>query len=183
MMLTPADVVDLSNQQFSSDFLLRLRKIYSAENYCLRHLPFVIRKLPNSPLLSLLDQHLPVITARKLYMENIFAELNIKTGGVTCLMFKKLIGKAGNIIYHIKSKESNNSLELIEVLLEISIYRGHIYNYLHEASKSMDKPLVTAVITQCLSREDSFFYELLRIKKTIASADRSESKISNFLTA
>jgi ferritin-like metal-binding protein YciE len=183
MMLTPADIVDLTNQRYSSDFLLKLRKIYSAENYCLRRLPLVVGKLPKGQLLSLLDAHLPVITARKDYIERIFEELEIKAGGISCLMFKKLIGKAGNIVYHLKSKESYSALELIEVLLEISIYRGHIYNYLHQASENIGKPQITAVITKCLGEEDRFFYELLRIKKTIAPGNGSEPKLSPFQIA
>ena len=183
MMLTPADIADLNNQQFSNDFLLKLRQIYSAENYCSRRLPLVVEKLPASPLLTLLDDHLPQIKTRKAYVDGIFKILSIKSGGTVCSIFKSLIGKAGSIIYHIKPKELTSSFELIDILLEISIYRGHIYNHLQQSAKSLENPFITNVLSICIAEEDNFFYELLNIKKSMTSTDGSKAKFSSFETA
>ena len=165
MMQSSANVTDLTKNQLNSDFILKLRKVYWTESYCLRYLPFVVGKLGANSLLTLLDSHLPIIKSRRIFMENIFSELNVKAGGVPCPIFKKLIGKAGNIVYHIKSRDSNYAPELIEVLLEISIYRGHLYNWLHQAFETMDKPLISEALSMCLLQEDGFFYGLLRIKE------------------
>jgi ferritin-like metal-binding protein YciE len=182
MMLTPADIADLNHQQFSNDFLLKLRQIYSAENYCFRRLPLVVNKLPASPLLNLLVNHLPYIKARKAYIEEVFEILRIETGGTVCSIFKSLIGKAGSVIYHIRPKELTGSLELINILLEISIYRGHVYNNLYQTSESLRNTLITNVISTCIAEEDNFFYELLHIKKAMSLADGSKAKFSSFET-
>ena len=182
-MLTPADLVDLTHQQFSNDFLLKLRQIYSAENYCLRRLPLVAGKLPTGPLPHLLNNHLPLIKARKADIERIFAELDLKAGGIVCAIFKKLIRKAGNVIYHIKARQSNTSLEVIDVLLEISIYRGHVYNNLHQMSQKFEHPLITPLVKKCVEEEDRFFYELLHIRKTYEVTDDSKTASSSFEVA
>lgn len=155
-------------QSYNSDFLSKLRNIYSAESYCLRRIPGVVDKIPRNELWLLLDNHLPVIACRKNRLEKIFGELKIKSAGDGCLTFKKLISKAGTIIYHSKIKDRNNkSFELITTLLEISIYRSYIYNHLDQLTGHFENPVISASLKRCLMEEDHFFHALLSVKKQL----------------
>ena len=178
-MLTPASLIDNQMQQFNSDFLLKLRNIYSAENYCLRRIPAVVNKIPRNELWRLLDNHLPVIAFRKNRIEKIFQEINVKIGGEVCMTFKRLISKAGTIIYYSKAKDRNNtSYELITTLLEISIYRSYIYNHLNQIIETVEKPVISAALKRSMIEEDDFFHALLRVKKQLSST--GSTSISNF---
>ena len=168
-MLTTSGFQTSTNQPFKSDFLSKLRNIYSAESYCLRRIPGVVDKIPRNELWRLLDNHLPVIAGRKNRLEKIFGELKVKTAGDGCLTFKKLISKAGTIIYHSKVKDRNNkSFELITTLLEISIYRSYIYNHLDQLTGHFENPVISASLKRCLIEEDHFFHALLRVKKQLS---------------
>ena len=156
-------------QSYHPDFLSKLRNIYSAESYCLRRIPGVVDKIPRNELWRLLDNHLPVIACRKNRLEKIFGELKVKTAGDGCLTFKKLISKAGTIIYHSKNKDRNNkSFELITTLLEISIYRSYIYNHLDQLTGHSGNPVISASLKRCLIEEDHFFHALLSVKKQLS---------------
>lgn len=152
-----------------TEFLLKLRNIFSAECYCLRRIPGVIDRIPRNELWRLLDNHLPVIEARKNRIEKIFFELKVKAGGDGSSTFKKLISKAGTIINHSKNKGRNTtSFELITTLLEISIYRSYIYNHLDQLTGQFDNPVISASLKRSLIEEDHFFHALLGVKKQLS---------------
>jgi ferritin-like metal-binding protein YciE len=156
---------------FNSKYLLNLQNIYFAENYCHKRLPGLVQKIPKNELRDLLDGHTGVISSRKVRLERILMEINSKASGIVCLTFKKLIGKAGNIIYHINTRKKESVSELISALLEISIYRSYIYNSLLEVAETIDKPLIADAFKKCLQEEDDFFHSLLRVKTKYASVE------------
>lgn len=165
------NMVDNSNPLIDSEFLLKLRNIYSAENYCFRRIPGLLKKIPDNRLHNLLTEHLPIIIERKKRIENIFNQINVKTSGAVCITFKTLISKAGNSIYHIKPKQNHVTYDLLSTLIEISIYRCSIYNFLNQHIANVQKPVLTNALKRCLSEEDDFFHSLLKIKKSMASAE------------
>lgn len=155
---------------FNSNYLLKLQNIYFAENYCYRHLPALVKRIPKNELRGLLDNHLYIITLRKIRLENLLVITNNKAQGMVCPTFKKLIGKAVSIIYHIKNRDINNFSELISALLEISIYRSYVYNTLFQLTQSMDNPHVQSAYLECLREEDEFFHTLLRVKNNLSAS-------------
>lgn len=157
--------------EFSTDYFLKLQNIYFAENYCYKRLPVLVAKIPKNDLWNLLDNHLHIITLRKSRLENIFECLNVSASASVCSTFKNLIGKAGNIIYNIKSRDEGNIAELISALLEISIYRCYIYNNLLKSCDPFDKSAIPASLKECLNEEDNFFHALLRIKAQFSASD------------
>jgi len=172
----------LDNLQISLDpnYLLKLQNIYFAENYCYKRLPGLVKKIPKNELWLLLDNHLYTIKVRMTRLENIFSDINMGASGTSCVTFKSLIGKAGNIIYQRKFSEDNNISALISALLEISIYRSYIYNTLLQSTDPFQKSNNSASIKSCLIEEDDFFHSLLRIKKYFFS---NEVNIPNSLLA
>jgi ferritin-like metal-binding protein YciE len=110
---------------------------------------------------------------RKIRLENLLLETDNKAHGMVCLTFKKLIGKAASIIYHIKDKDTSNFSDLISALLEISIYRSYVYNTLFQITQSLEKPHIHAAYMECLREEDEFFHSLLRIKRNLNPSDLS----------
>jgi ferritin-like metal-binding protein YciE len=170
-MLTHEGVLNGQMHQFNSEFFSKLRNIYYAENYCLHRIPGLVNKIPRNDLWRLLDNHLPVMAERKKRLEIIFNELDIKTGGAVCHDFKKLIGRAGTIIYHSNIKANENLCDLISTLLEISIYRSHIYYHLSQTIEKLEKPFINAALKRCLSEEDDFFHSLLEVKKLLSPVE------------
>lgn len=171
------DIYRINN--FNSNYLLKLQNIYFAENYCYRHLPALVKRIPKNELRALLDSHLYIITLRKIRLENLLLETTNKVHGTVCLAFKKLIGKAVSIIYHINHKDTNNIPDLISSLLEISIYRSYLYNTLFQLSEGSNKPQVLAAYLECLREEDEFFHSLLRVKKNLNIPDSGLIPFSN----
>jgi ferritin-like metal-binding protein YciE len=157
----------------NSNYLLKLHNTYFAENYCYRHLPALVKRIPKNELRTLLDNHLYVITLRKIRLEKILLDIDEKANGIVCVTFKKLIGKAASIIYHRNEKDHNNIAELISALLEISIYRSYLYNSLLQLSLGLDKPSVNSAFLECLREEDEFFHTLLRVKQNVTGSDFS----------
>ena len=170
-MLTHAGVLNVETHQFNPDFFLKLRNIYYAENYCLHRIPGLVNKIPRNELWRLLDNHLPVMAERKKRLEIIFREIKIKIGGTVCNNFKKLIAKAGTIIYHSNIKASENLCDLISILLEISIYRSYIYYHLGQTIEKLEKPIINAALKKCLIEEDEFFHSLLEVKKLLSAVE------------
>lgn len=179
-MISQTSSFDKIQIPFDSNYLLKLQNIYFAENYCYKRLPALVKKIPRNELWLLLDNHLYTIKVRKARLENIFDDLHIAACGTSCVTFKTLIGKAGNIIYQSQFKESSSISELISALLEISIYRSYLYNLLHQNTDSFEKSHTSASIKSCLIEEDDFFHSLLRIKKYFFS---NELSIPNSLSA
>lgn len=166
------DVDTTSHPLVHSEFLLKLRNLYSAENYCLRRIPGLLKKIPDNRLHQLLTEHLPLIVERMRRLEKIFDEINVKTGGAVCRTFKSLISKAGNSIYKIKLKHNHNTSELLSTLIEISIYRCSIYNFLKDwISANVPKPILIHALGMCLIEEDRFFRSLLRIRKNLLTGE------------
>ena len=163
------DIYRITN--FNSNYLLKLQNIYFAENYCYRHLPGLVKRIPKNELRGLLDAHIYIITIRKIRLEKLLLEMNNKAHGIVCLTFKKLIGKAITIIYHLNEKEANNIPDLISALLEISIYRSYLYNTLFQLTQSLEKPQIQSAYLECLREEDEFFHSLLRVKKNLTDTD------------
>lgn len=179
-MISQSSSLDNIQIPFDSNYLLKLQNIYFAENYCYKRLPGLVKKIPRNELWLLLDNHLYTIKVRKTRLENIFNDIKMAASGTSCVTFKSLIGKAGNIIYQSKFKEDKSISELISALLEISIYRSYIYNTLLQSTDPFEKSHNSAAIKNCLLEEDDFFHSLLRIKKYVFS---NEANTSNSLSA
>ena len=169
-MLSHAGALNVEMHQFNSDFFCKLRNIYYAENYCLHRIPGLVNKIPRNELWRLLDNHLPVMAERKRRLEIIFSELDIPIGGTVCNNFKKMIGRAGTIIYHSNIKSNTNLGDLISTFLEISIYRSYIYYHLGQTIEKLEKPFINAVFKRCLVEEDEFFHSLLRVRQSLSPA-------------
>jgi ferritin-like metal-binding protein YciE len=158
--------------EFNSNYFLKLQNIYFAENYCQKRLPTLIAKIPRIELWLLLDSHLKTIIQRKIRLEAIFNSLNAPASGSVCGTFKSLIGKAGNIIYHMGSKDENKNSELISALLEISIYRCYIYNTLLQLCDPFSQSATQISLKKCLAEEDDFFNALMQIKSQYFSPNQ-----------
>lgn len=166
------DVDTTSHPLVHSEFLLKLRNLYSAENYCFRRIPGLLKKIPGNRLHQILTEHLPIIVERMRRLEKIFDEINVKTGGAVCRTFKSLISKAGNSIYQIKLKHNHNTSELLSTLIEISIYRCSIYNFLKDwITNNIQKPFLIHALGMCVIEEDRFFRSLLKIRNYQSSGE------------
>lgn len=179
-MISQSSSLDNLQIPFDSNYILKLQNIYFAENYCYKRLPGLVKKIPRNELWLLLDNHLYTIKVRKSRLENIFNDVQMAAAGTSCITFKSLIGKVGNIIYQSKFKENSSISELISALLEISIYRSYLYNTILQNTNPFEKSNTSASIKSCLIEEDDFFHSLLRIKKYFFS---DEVNLSSSLSA
>lgn len=170
-MMMEFNVVNSLNQSVDSEFILKLRNIYFAENYCLRRIPGLLQEISDLRLYELLAGHLYTMSERKKRLEKIFDEIDVKTSGAVCRIFKTLISKAGSAIYHIRSKHNDCTYDLLPALIEISIYRCSIYNFLYQCTQHTEKPSLNNGLKKCLTEEDDFFNSLLTIKNKLASME------------
>ncbi len=171
MKLSPASPPAVSAYPVGPDFISNLRSIYSAEKYCVRRIPGLLNKLPKNDFWQLINNHQWVLNDRMARMEKISKEAGVSCNGAVCQKVKILIGNAVRIIYNAKAKnQSENYQELVETLLEISIFRSYIYNQLAKTVEFFACQPVSRAIAACLQEEDEFFSSLFLIKHNQSSS-------------
>lgn len=149
------------------NYVKNLRFIYCAENYCLRRIPRLVTMVLEERLSGLLSDHVSILMDRLNRLDEIFKYHSFKPAGLNCSMFKSLINRLGSLVNVIHLNNRKENAELIDELIQISLYRNSVYLYLMDMACGNAYHEVINLLSRSLIEEDNFYKSLFILKSTI----------------
>lgn len=149
-----------------STLLNNLCLTYTAENYCLRRIPRLVKIVEISKLSQLLSDHVSVIMDRLNFLDEILSNYKLRPS------FRSLTNQLEDRVRIFSKKDDKKNQELITNLIEVSQYRYPLYEFLVSATTNKAEAGTCARIIQILNQEEKFYQDLNTIKREIVTINR-----------
>lgn len=149
------------------NYLKNLKFIYCAENYCLRRIPRLVILVQHDRLSQLLSDHVSILMDRLNRLDDICRFFNQRPSGLSCATFKSIINRLGSLVKVIHLKNRRENTDLINELIQVSLYRHSIYLNLMDMACTNGGHEIIILLSKSLMEEHQFYQNLFNLKNNI----------------